>query len=213
MYGSIFEFLADFNSTLVFTFGDIRFVYDNKTFSGRIFYDYINTDGTAKKDQAENYLHFTKPLIGKHLVQINQLENGFEVYFDGELVKEKIISDFKSWATTTDNIEIGYKPISWTLNNVILYSAKSYNRKLTLKECLQNYKALTIPIADRIIDTTDWEYVNYMQKIILYVKLIRVFGVTLLLKIFIQKVMKVIGGLIILKSHLNITEDISCQMI
>ncbi|MFQ9298774.1 MAG: FAD-dependent oxidoreductase, partial [Clostridia bacterium] len=159
-----FEFLADFNSTLVFTFGDIRFVYDNKTFSGRIFYDYINTDGTAKKDQAENYLHFTKPLIGKHLVQINQLENGFEVYFDGELVKEKIISDFKSWATTTDNIEIGYKPISWTLNNVILYSAKSYNRKLTLKECLQNYKALTIPIADRIIDTTDWEYVNYMQK-------------------------------------------------
>lgn len=159
-----FEFLADFTSTLVFTFGDIRFVYDTKTFFGRIFYNYINTNGTTKKDQIENYLKFTKPLIGKHLVQINQLENGFEVYFDGALVKEKIIADFKSWATTTDNIEIGYKPISWTIDNIILYSVKSYNRKLTLEECLQNYKALYIPIEDRIIDTTDWEYVNYVQK-------------------------------------------------
>lgn len=159
-----FEFLADFNSTLVFTFGDIRFVYDNKTFAGRIFYDYINRDKTTKKDQNVNYLKFTKPLIGKHLVQINQLENGFEIYFDGELVKEKVISDFSSWVTTTDNVEIGYKPISWTIDNIILYSVKSYNRKLTLAECNINYKSIVTPVEDRIIDNTDYEYVNYIQE-------------------------------------------------
>lgn len=158
-----FEFLEGFQSTLVFTFGDIRFLYDNKNgFKGRIYYDYVNTDGTTKKNQNLDRLRFTETLIGKHLIQINQLENGFEVYFDGVLVNETIISDFNSWVTTEDTVEIGYKPVSWTLGNIIIYSIKSYNKKLLSDECNINYKSIVKPIEDRV--TTDWDYVNYIQE-------------------------------------------------
>ena len=158
-----FEFLEGFQSTLVFTFGDIRFIYDNKNaFKGRIYYDYVNTDGTTKKNQNLDYLRFTETLIGKHLIQINQLENGFEVYFDGVLVNETIISNFNSWVTTEDTVEIGYKPVPWTLGNIIIYSIKSYNKKLLSDECNINYKSIVKPIEDRV--TTDWDYVNYIQE-------------------------------------------------
>ena len=159
-----FEFLEGFQSTLVFSFGDVNFVYDNKTFKGRVFYDYVNTAGTTKKNQNVNYLKFTEPLIGKHLIQLNQLENGFEVYFDGVLVNKTIISDFKSWVTASDTIEVGYKPVSWTLENIIIYSIKLYNKKLLSNECSTNYKSITNPVEDRIVDNTDWDYVKYIQE-------------------------------------------------
>lgn len=158
------EIPNDCTSSIFLSLGDVRLTWGTQNVSRKITYSYVSTDGSIKNNQTLSAISNLGDSGSKHLYQLIQLENGFRLIKDGVVLAEKIIADFKSWKTTTETIEVGVIPESWNILYFTLYNMNIYNKELTLDECLQNYRALYVPIEDRIIDTTDWEYVNYIQK-------------------------------------------------
>lgn len=158
------EIPSDCTATIFLSLGDVKLTWGTKNVSKKIIYSYISTDDSVKNNQIVSSISNIGEPGGKYLYQLIQLENGFKLIKDGVVLVEKTISDFKSWKTTTETIEVGVIPESWVMSYFTLYNMNIYNKELTLDECLQNYKALTIPIENRVIDDTDWEYVKYIQE-------------------------------------------------